>query len=199
MRADLRTRTKRLVVRSYRPSDYPAWKHAYSSMLPKRNHWDQENRNSGDLLKSKFQRLLRAQAMNRRRDRSYEFGAFLRDGTLVGGSSLMNVTRGISQNAYLGYRIFNRNWGKGYGKEMVRAIIDLAFRVLRLHRLEAAIEPSNSRSISLARSLGFRRERLSKRLLLRHGRWTDQSIFALTTEDAGHRWNGKAGRPTQRF
>lgn len=195
----LERRTKRLIIRPYRPTDYQSWYNTLSSMLPKQNPWDQTSKHSKDLSKQKFQKILKTQSSNRKKDYYFDFGVFLKDGTLVGGVSLMDLSRGVFQNAYLGYRMYNQFWGKGYGTEAVRAGIDIAFRELKLHRLEAGIEPGNRRSIRLAKALGFRKEGLSKRRLFLREQWVDLYIYVLTTEDAGYSWKGSASLVSGRF
>ena len=112
--------------------------------------------------------------------------------TLVGGVSLMEVSRGISQTCYLGYRIFNAHWGKGFAAEAARAAIDIGFKELKLHRIEAGIEPDNRRSLKLARRLKMRREGLKKRALYLRNQWIDLVMYTLTTEDLRIRDNTKA-------
>jgi [ribosomal protein S5]-alanine N-acetyltransferase len=43
-------------------------------------------------------------------------------------------------------------------REGLRAVIDVAFRKHGLHRLEANVQPDNTRSIRLVQRLGFRCE-----------------------------------------
>lgn len=103
-------------------------------------------------------------------------------------AAYLYVSRQIFQNAYLGYRIFYNHWGKGYGTEAVRLAIDIAFRNLNLHRLEAAIEPTNKRSIALAKAVGMERESFSKRRLYFRGKWTDFILYVIRSEDLGIEW-----------
>jgi ribosomal-protein-alanine N-acetyltransferase len=102
----------------------------------------------------------------------------------------MDVLRGLGQTAYLGYFINNPFWGKGYGKEAARAAIDIAFRDVKLHRIEAGIEPRNRRSIFLARSLGLRKEGLKKRAVFLRGKWNDLIMYSATCEEFGFKWKG---------
>jgi ribosomal-protein-alanine N-acetyltransferase len=62
-------------------------------------------------------------------------------------------------------------------------VIARAFRTLRLHRLEANIQPGNLASIALVRRLGFRREGLSRRYLKIGGRWRDHERWAILAEE----------------
>jgi len=57
-----------------------------------------------------------------------------------------------------------------------------AFGPLRLHRLEANIQPANTASIALVRRAGFVNEGFSERYLKVGGRWRDHERWALRVE-----------------
>jgi len=73
----------------------------------------------------------------------------------------------------------------------MRQVLAHCFRRLKLHRLEANIQPGNSRSIALVRSLGFENEGFSPLSLKVCGKWRDHERWALLSE----RWRGH--RPTR--
>jgi ribosomal-protein-alanine N-acetyltransferase len=52
-------------------------------------------------------------------------------------------------------------------------VVEYAFDVLGLHRLEANIMPRNKASLRVVEKLGFSEEGLSRKLLLINGRWED--------------------------
>lgn len=169
------------------------------SMSKARNPWDQSPRAPSELTRMAFKKLLRGQRERREDDYFYDFAVFNRKGDLIGGVSAMEVARGVSHSAYLSYRIFNNYWGLGYGREAVRAMIAIAFKDLRLHRIEAGIEPSNARSIRLAKSLGMRREGLKKRALFLRERWVDLVMYTLTVEDVGFKFDTSNLKPKLRL
>ena len=105
------------------------------------------------------------------------------DGALIGVVSLNEIVRGTYQGAYLGYYADARFAGRGYMREAVALALERAFGPLRLHRVEANIQPANQRSIALVQSLGFRREGFSPRYLKIGGRWRDHERWALLRED----------------
>ena len=96
---------------------------------------------------------------------------------------LSGVHRGALEGAYLGYWVDRSQEGKGVAFEAVRAIMRFAFEDVRLHRLQAAIQPWNDRSIALAVRLGFRHEGIARRYLNVGGGWQDHAIYAFTAED----------------
>ncbi len=142
-----------------------------------------------ELTKSNFNKIVNARNKLRESDSFYDLAIFNKKGIFVGNVAVMEVSRGISQTAFLGYKIFNNHWRQGYGKESVQAIIDIGFKDIKLHRLEAGIEPTNIRSIKLAKSLGMRREGIKKRSLFLRNEWVDLVMYSLTTEDLGIKFN----------
>ncbi|HVT32804.1 MAG TPA: GNAT family protein [Rhodanobacteraceae bacterium] len=101
------------------------------------------------------------------------------DGTLVGVVTISNVVMGPFRNAYIGYYVFAPHARRGYLREALQAIVRDAFRAMKLHRLEANIQPGNRASIALARTCGFRKEGFSPRYLKIGGRWRDHERWAI--------------------
>lgn len=102
---------------------------------------------------------------------------------LAGVVNIGAIVRGYFQSAPLGYYAFLPSAGSGFMREGVRLAIQHAFRRLKLHRLEANIQPDNQRSIALVKSLGFRLEGYSPRYLKICGRWRDHERWALLAEE----------------
>jgi ribosomal-protein-alanine N-acetyltransferase len=107
----------------------------------------------------------------------------LEDDAIVGVFNLSQIFRGGFQNAYLGYYGSAGSAGQGYMTEGMELLLGYAFRSLKLHRLEANIQPGNVASIALARRCGFRKEGYSPRYLKVGGRWRDHERWAITRED----------------
>ena len=104
-------------------------------------------------------------------------------GDIVGVINLNDLIRGAFHNAFLGYYSFLPHAGGGLMYEGMRLVLSHAFRKLKLHRLEANIQPGNRASIALAQKCGFVREGFSRRYLKIFGRWKDHERWALLSED----------------
>jgi [ribosomal protein S5]-alanine N-acetyltransferase len=105
------------------------------------------------------------------------------DRAIVGFFNLSQIVRRSLQSAYLGYAAGKPFAGQGYMREAIELVLRHAFVNLRLHRIEANIQPGNTASIALARGAGFRREGFSPRYLKIGGRWRDHERWAILVEE----------------
>ncbi|MGH9717987.1 MAG: GNAT family N-acetyltransferase [Candidatus Acidiferrales bacterium] len=108
-------------------------------------------------------------------------------GEMAGIININEIVRGSFCSGYLGYYAFSPHNGRGYMTVGLRAVISFAFGKLRLHRLEANIQPDNELSRRLVQRLGFQLEGLSPRYLRLGGKWRDHERWAITAEE----WNAR--------
>jgi len=115
-----------------------------------------------------------------------EFEGFLilrrSDGELVGVCNLSQIIRGDLQGAFIGFGAVAGFEGRGYMRTGVGLVLDQAFGRLRLHRVEANIQPANRASVALVAALGFVREGFSERYLKVGGRWRDHERWAIRSD-----------------
>ena len=100
-------------------------------------------------------------------------------GEVVGVINVSNIVMGLFRSAYLGYYAFGGHERQGFMREGMKAVVRHAFSQLKLHRLEANIQPGNAPSIALARSCGFAKVGYSPRYLKIGGRWRDHERWAI--------------------
>lgn len=101
------------------------------------------------------------------------------DEAIVGWINLSQIFRKSFQNAYLGYFLGTDFTGRGYMTEAVRLILRFAFRNLKLHRVEANVQPQNIKSIEILQRCGFIKEGFSGKYLKISGRWRDHERWAI--------------------
>jgi len=102
-------------------------------------------------------------------------------GAIAGLANISNIIRGRFQNGSLSYAAFAPTAGRGYMTEGLALVLRHAFQQLRLHRLEANIQPGNHASLKLVRRLGFRREGYAPEMLFIDGAWRDHERWAITS------------------
>lgn len=103
-------------------------------------------------------------------------------GALAGTFELSQIVLGGFCNAYLGYSAFNPWAGRGFMGEGLALLLHVAFHQLGLHRVEANIQPENTRSVALVQRAGFIREGYSPGYLKIGGVWRDHERWAIRSE-----------------
>lgn len=113
---------------------------------------------------------------------------------IVGYVALNEIVYGLLCSAYIGYQIGLPYARQGYMTEALELVLRHSFRTLKLHRVEANIQPGNLASIAVARRVGFVREGYSPRYLKIGGRWCDHERWAILRED----WEQRASHAVAR-
>lgn len=117
------------------------------------------------------------------------------DEAILGAIEISQIVRGAFRSAYLGYQIGAAHARQGYMTEALALTLAYAFGALKLHRLEANIQPANEASLALVRRLGFTCEGYSPRYLKIRGRWRDHERWAILAESWGTRRRHSSARP----
>lgn len=184
----LEFKSKRFRMRLLRRADYARWKSAYMHMLPRQNEFDEEAKKSKELGRAEYFTFLKRSEGFRKSGAIYHFGIFeKKTGRLMGFVMISLVLRFNVQSARISYHIFNNYWKHGYATEAVDAAIDYGLRKMKLHRLEAEIEPHNSASVAVARKVGMQFEGLRRKAVYFRGTWHDHAVYAVVAEDRGIR------------
>jgi [ribosomal protein S5]-alanine N-acetyltransferase len=103
--------------------------------------------------------------------------------SIVGFVSLTGIECEPYYRGRLGYGIFERYARMGYISAGLEQVIDFAFESLKLHRLEADIQPANIPSKRLVEKIGFTCEGVSRGFIRVNGEWMDHERWALTPDD----------------
>ena len=104
------------------------------------------------------------------------------DDAIAGVINFSEIIRGAFDSGYVGYYAFAPFAGDGYMTEGFALALDFAFQKMKLHRVEANVQPANIRSLGLVERLGFMREGYSPRYVKIAGRWRDHVRFAMLAE-----------------
>lgn len=137
-----------------------------------------------DLTRPAYRRRLRRYTRDVRDEVAYPFFIFREeDEALVGGCTLSNIRRGVTQACSLGYWVGEPYARQGYVGAAVRALIPFVFEELGLHRLEAACLPTNEPSKRLLLKCGFTQEGYARDYLRINGAWRDHLLFAILNGD----------------
>lgn len=177
-------RGERVMLRMPQLSDYAEWAElrtlSREFLTPWEPTWMRD-----ELSRASFRRRIRHYQKDLRDEIGYAFFICRNpDGCLLGGLTLSNVRRGVTQSCSLGYWIGSPFAAQGYMTAAVDTIVPFVFETLGLHRLEAACLPLNSISIRLLEKSGFKYEGVARRYLRINGVWQDHLLYALLEDDS---------------
>jgi RimJ/RimL family protein N-acetyltransferase len=145
--------TPRLILRSLEPSDDADVFAVFSDPMVMR-YWD------GAIMATRQDAMKYIDHIHYgfRRRELFQWGIADRETNAVIGTCTLTHFSTIHERSEIGFAIRQERWGKGLGAEAVAAVVALAFEKLKLHRIEADVDPRNDRSLRLLERLGFRRE-----------------------------------------
>lgn len=105
------------------------------------------------------------------------------DNKIVGAINFTQIFRKSFQSCYLGYSLGVHFTGKGYMTEAVNLGLQHVFENLKLHRVEANVQPHNLASIKVLQKSGFIKEGFSRKYLKIDDVWCDHERWAIIVED----------------
>lgn len=99
------------------------------------------------------------------------------DGQIVGMAGL-HVGQGRRRHmADLGMSVHDRFQGRGIGRKLLAALLDVADNYLGLARVELEVLPDNVPAIRLYESMGFEHEGRKRKAIRRHGKLVDGLVM----------------------
>lgn len=173
----------RVYLRAPLPSDWSEWARLRAAsrefLTPWEPTWVED-----ELTRNAYRRRLRRYARDTRDGVGYAFFVFRRDDDrLLGGITLSNVRRGVTQSCSMGYWMGQQYAGQGLMQDGVLTSLKFVFDELGLHRLEAACLPHNEASTTVLLKSGFQKEGFARKYLRINGKWSDHVLFAMLQSD----------------
>ncbi len=173
--------TDRLVIRPCRIEDYHIRKLNLKNQLEQASKYDEDEI---DLYEHFTEELCLKFAengeINAKNDKQYLFSVFNKEnGDYIGAVIIKTIKRQDFQWGEVGYWLLNQHWKNGYGTEMVKGAIQIAFNDLGFHRIEAHVNLDNIPSQRTATSAGMKFECTREKFIFEDEQWTDNMVFVV--------------------
>lgn len=81
--------------------------------------------------------------------------------------------------AEIGYALKPEFWGKGYMYETINRMVWFGFEIMKLHSIEANVNPDNEKSKRVLEKIGFKKEAYFRENYLFDGKFLDSIIYSL--------------------
>jgi ribosomal-protein-alanine N-acetyltransferase len=85
--------------------------------------------------------------------------------------------------AEIGYALKPECWGKGYMYETINRMVRFGFDEMKIHSIEANVNPLNERSKKVLERIGFKKEAYFRENYLFNGEFLDSIIYSLLEKD----------------
>jgi len=103
-------------------------------------------------------------------------------GAAIGIFQVRSLDPGFGTGEW-GFAMGSQFWGTGIFVEGARLVLDFAFEVIGVERLEARAAVANGRGNGALRKIGAVQEGLLRRSFLRHGQHHDQVLWGILADD----------------
>ena len=105
------------------------------------------------------------------------------EGKCIGQCALFNFNE-TSQTCELGITIGDKAyWGRGYGQDALRSLLDYAFRLRNMRRVFISVNGNNQRAIRAYAACGFVEEGRLRAHVWNDGRFVDLVLMGLLQEE----------------
>lgn len=111
------------------------------------------------------------------------FGVTIKCGELIGTCGLHEVDT-KNDTARLGVIIGKtEHWNKGYAEEAIRALLELAFYAMNLHKIYLNVFVTNEKSVHLYTEVGFQTEGTLRKEYKIRGEYVDMRRMSILKEE----------------
>lgn len=99
------------------------------------------------------------------------------------GNIALNQINWVNRTAYLGIMIGEKKcWGRGYGTEACKLLVDYAFMKLNLHKISLGVFEEHTHAVRSYLRAGFKVEAMLKKEIYRDGKYHNKVIMSVFNE-----------------
>ena len=112
----------------------------------------------------------------------YSLYVIEKDGELIGDLAI-KCWEYENKVGAIGYAIDPKHQRNGYATEALNALITYLFDVMKMHRIQAYVNPENIVSVKVLEKLGMKKEAHFRKCEYKNGKWNDELTYAVIEED----------------
>lgn len=177
--ADYRAETGRLVLRPYALTDFEAFHDLHgrddvARYLP----WETRDEQASRAALERHQTVVLENDSD-----GMTLAAFDKESGRLVGEFVLFLRSVEHRGGEVGYVLHPDFWGRGMATEGARAMLEIGFGLLGMHRIIARIDARNTGSAAVLERLGMRREALLVKNEWFKGEWGDEADYAILDEE----------------
>jgi RimJ/RimL family protein N-acetyltransferase len=177
--ARYRAETERMVLRPYRLDDFDAFHDLHgrddvARYLP----WETRDAEASRKALERHQT-----AALDKDDDGVTLAGFDKQTGRLAGEFVLFLRSVEHRGGEVGYVLHPDFWGRGLATEGARAMLEIGFGLMGMHRIVARIDARNTASAAVLERLGMRREALLVKNEWFKGEWGDEADYALLDDE----------------
>jgi ribosomal-protein-alanine N-acetyltransferase len=111
----------------------------------------------------------------------YMLAAVEKDSGEVIGEATVNAL--TNHSAEIGFSFSHARWGRELGTEVASGLLRFGFGHLRMHRMFARVDPSNTPSIRILEKVGMTLEGVHRHVVYSRGIWWDLAQYSILEQE----------------
>lgn len=121
---------------------------------------------------------------------TFLFAVELKENASLAGHVVLTVQEKDHLQAEIGFTFGREYHGRGLATEAASCVLNYAFKTLKLHRVTAITDCENVSSVALVGRLGMRREGHYIQNIWFKGKWGDEYLYAILSDEWHRRLEG---------
>lgn len=102
---------------------------------------------------------------------------------LIGYAGIANLNKKYKSGEYFIFIGNKSAWGKGYGTEVTKLIVEHGFKRLKLHRIQLTVSEPNIAGIKAYLKAGFKQEGIMRDAVMRDGKYHNKIIMSMLEDE----------------
>ena len=172
-------KTERLILREFSEKDYDFFYNLKNNEYI--HEFEADEIPSKEEITKKFSQILESKNKNPRK--YYDF-IFVKknEGVPMGRVLIWEIDDNIKEWE-IGWEIHPDFAGKGYSTEASKALVEFAFKELKIHRLQALCNDKNIRSENIMKKIGMKKEGVIRAVRYLNKKWDGSLIYSIIDTD----------------
>ena len=175
--------SERLKYRYFTKQDLELFYSVFSNEQVMRYAWIDKFNNQEDIIPF-FEDFINYDD-TRNKINGYAFAVFTREEDAFIGLAdiILHSHNSFGGCGEIGYFLLPQYWGKGYATELSKALIDMGFTQLNLHKICARCDSNNLNSEGVMKKVGMTKEGELRKVRLKYGVWDDEKHYGILIDE----------------
>lgn len=102
---------------------------------------------------------------------------------LIGYAGISGINKSSNSGEYFIFIGDKNTWGKGYGTEVTKLVVNFGFKKLKLHRIFLTVSEPNIGGVKAYTNAGFKKEGILRDAAFRNGEYHNKIVMSVLSSE----------------